>query len=139
VGAIGKYSGSTLLWQKTLNDEHRATIDSQGYIYVTAYPGIQKYAPDGTLVAEADLGNTWGWLAVDSEDRVYLLSGEVSDRYLKVFDSSLNLLTTYDFTVDCWAYDCNFAVAGDGQFLYLSLSAPVSRELSNTIHKYERR
>ncbi|MFG1691118.1 Ig-like domain-containing protein [Gemmatimonadota bacterium] len=139
VGAIGKYSGSTLVWQKTLNDLHRATIDSQGNVYVTAYPGIQKYDANGTLVAEVDLGNTWGFLAVDSSDRVYLLSGEVSDRYLKVFDSSLNLLSTYEFGVDCWAYDCNFALAGDGQFLYLSLSASVTREFSNTIHKYERR
>ena len=139
VGAIGKYSGSTQLWQKSLDNENTAIVDSQGNVYVTAYPGLQKYDPNGNIVAEVDLGNTWGTLAVDSSDRVYLLSGEVSDRYLKVFDSSLNLLSTYEFSVDCWAYDCNFAVSGDGEFLYLALSASVTREFSNTVHKYERR
>jgi hypothetical protein len=139
VGAVGKYSGSTKVWQNTLDNEHTSIVDSQGNIYVTAYPGIQKYDANGNIVAEVDLGNTWGTLAVDSSDRVYLLSGEVIDRYLKVFDGSLNLLSTYEFDADCWAYDCNFAVSGDGQYLYLALRASVTREFSNTIHKYERR
>jgi len=139
VGALGKFGGGAVLWQKTPNDLRTVTVDSKGTVYVSAFPGVQKYDADGSLVAEIDLGTTRGTLAVDSSDRLYFLSTEVSERYLKVFDGSLNLLTTFEINVNCWTYDCSFAVAGDGQYLYISLNSPVTRDLSNKVLKYDRR
>lgn len=136
VGGLKKYSGATAQWTIELNGLGSVAVGPDGSVFVTAYPGLQKYDSDGNLLDELDTGEAEGQLAVDAGGRLYFLSEDVFDDYLTVYDANLNELATYSMDISCFTYTCRFDVLGSGESLFISLTNSY-QALHNTVRRYD--
>ena len=101
----------TSLAHDETGSKYGIAVDSQGYIYTVNLLGVQKFGPDGALIAEwGAFGSGAGQfdgpqgIAVDSDDRVYV--ADTWNRRIQVFTPEGEYLS------EIGGYG-----SGDGQFL----------------------